>query len=101
MLAKRNPILGPHKTYTDKLPALFPIACGNMKPFGLGMLKLRASLFTGNKNEFGLGNFDLFPANKKLNPFGFSAFFFMPVQTWGLFQAMVPFLVHYSANLGE
>ena len=48
-----------------------------MNPFGLGMLN--PSLLTGNRNEFGLGNpYERFPANKKLNPFGFNAFFFMP-----------------------
>ena len=55
------------------------MACGNMKPFGLGMLKVCASFLTGNRKEFGLGIVDLFPANKKLNPFGFNEFFFIPV----------------------
>jgi hypothetical protein len=43
------------------------------------LVKLTPSLLTGNRKEFGLGIPDArFPANKKLNPFGFNAFFFMP-----------------------
>jgi hypothetical protein len=64
-----------------------------MNPFGLGMLKLCPSRFTGNRKEFGLGIEDRFtgnrkefglgiedrlPANKKLKPFGFKAVFLIP-----------------------